>query len=427
VIKLESGNLTEIKQNKFGYYEIPIFIFLFFEFLIKTSDSSMDPMDMMSYLVTYKFGFGSRMLIGSVFSLFTDQITKHLIYITSVTLFLILILLISLLLGGILRKSQPELRQTTTVFILLFLASPYSVTYLLGVNAPQLDIYWLILTLLSLVFLKRPVLCWLIPLMCAVAILTEEAYLFNYMPALAIPMLYEVYKSKYSKKSISIFCSSCLVLIISFWATRFFTANIPFDNAVDYTNYLSKKADFYPNELWVYGLFFSDFQENIKFIKNVTWPIISTFALPLGIFFVSVSMPLIIIFVSTWKKCIRYAGNKFLKFIFILCLAAPLAFIPAAVIGNDWDRWWAAMINTQFILIFYLIYSKEKVLIDFIKRIGDFFGKHLLLLLLILLLSVSLSNTKAVSNTFYFAHNVEAANTSIVNFLKERGLQNFLN
>jgi len=378
-------------------YEIIIFIILVFKYMAITSEWFIGLWGKTCCLPTYEFGLIPRAFFGSVVAFFTDHITTHLIYVVHIVAYLVLITLISLLLGGAIRRSHPSIRPAIIVFSMLFLASPYSVTYLSAGYTGRLDIFWIIITLMALVFLKNRVLMWLIPLLCIIAILIHEGFMTTYMPALAIPLLYEAYKKKYSKKNIAVFSLSCLFMVITFSVVQFFSAKLPFNNAVDYAEYLSRNTDFNAAASQLYVEYFAPFKEYLLYF---IFPTLKIFAVPLGITLLVISAPLLIIFWYIWKNSFKGADNKFLKFIFLLCAGAPLIFIPAALFGTDWDRWWAAVINNQFILIFYFIYSNERTVINFVKKTGEFFNKHFLLFVLIIVFTNSLTFTELVANMY---------------------------
>jgi len=417
VVKTKINPLIKTKRSLFGYYELVIFFFLLVEFLFLTYGKVENTNTRTAYLLTYEFGFNSQSFIGSFISLFTDFITSRLIYIISVISFLVLIFFISFLLGSLIRNAQTESKQSIIIFAILFLASPLSVTYLLGMNTERLDIYWIFISLLALVFLKRPILCWTIPLLCAVAVSIHQGYMDSYMPALAIPMLYEVYKSNYSKKSIAIFSLSCLSMIVLFIYFQFLPMKLPFNNAVDFAEYLSKKADFSASAPMLHVGFFAAFRES--FYEYVL-PFTESYALPLGIVLLTFSSPLIVIFLYVWKQSFKNADKKFLKFIFFLCAAAPLAFIPAALFANDWDRYWASAVNNQFIFVFYFIYSKETIVVNFVRKVGDFFEKHFLLLILIIVFTNSLTFSQTATDMFSFIKDREATANLIKDYFNKR-------
>jgi len=409
--------LVKTKSQRFGYYELLIFAFLLFEFIFLAYGKLVDPIAKTISLITYKFGFLSKALIGSIFSLFTDRITSHEIYVTAIISYLILSALISLMLGMIIRNSRQEMISAVIIFVMLFLSSPLSITYLLGMYIGRFDTYWIIITLIALIFLKNPVLRYLVPLFCITAILVNQGFMFTYMPALAIPLFYEIYRNKYSKKSIAIFSLSCLSMIILFIFFQFSTTNIPFKNAVDFAAYLSNFSDFQVSTVMLHITYFAPFKESYyEYVR----PLIASYALPLGIELLTFSLPLLIIFWVVWKKCFCKTENKFLKFVFILCAFSPLIFIPVAFSLNDWDRYWSAIINTQFILIFYFIFSDESAVIDSVKKIGDFFSRHYLLLILIIVFACSLKFSKTVTDMFSFVKDKNAISEILEKYTNDR-------
>ncbi len=419
--KQKTNRLVEMKYQRAGYYEFIIFAFLLAQFVILTYDILGDSNTRTAYLLTYEFGFNPQSMIGSIISLFTDKITSRLIYAIASVSFLILAIQISLVLGVIIRQSRESVRSSTIIFVVLFLASPLSVTYLLGMHTERLDVYWIFITLLALVLLKKPVLRWTVPALCAVAVSLHQGYMSTYMPALAILMLYEVYKNKYSLKSIAVFGISCLSMIALFMFFQFVPSSFPFDNAVDFAKYLSGKTDFSASVPMLHVGFFAPFKE---WYFEYVLPFTASYALPLGAAFLAFSLPLIIIFLSVWKLSIKNAENKFLIFIFILCAAAPLAFVPAGIIANDWDRYWAAAINNQFIFIFYFIYSKEEAVVKVVKIIGNFFERHLLLLILIVIFTNSLTFSQAATDIFSFIKDRKVTEKMITEYFNNRAYSN---
>lgn len=400
-----SNQLRLIKIPLIERYEIVIFLFLFFEFLLLISERNLDLWVLTPYLITYKFGLLPRAFVGSVLSLFVEEITKKTIYAVAIICFILLISQISILLAKIIRRCEQDNKLSVMIFTILFLASPLSVTYLLGGYIARFDMFWIIITLISLVILKNRILRWAVPLLCAVAIMIHQGFMVTYMPAVVIPMFYEIYKNKYSKKSMVIFGLSCFSMIFVFIFLLFAQKNIPFDNTADFVNSLPKNAGFTPEYHMVYSEYYCLFP---NWTVHVVLPILSSIALPVALTLLVFSIPLIIIFYIIWKQALRTEENKFLKLVFFLCTAAPLLFIPASMFATDLDRWWAAVINNQFIIIFYFIISKEISVIASVNKVGNFLKEHLLLLSFIVIFTNSLTFSKATSLVLSLAfQNVE--------------------
>ncbi len=380
-------NYSKAKDNKFlGLWcGILIFLFFFTRLFISFFDrETFSTWITTPYVINYHSGFIARAFIGSVIAIFTDYLTLKQFKIIAFTATLLLIALISFLIGKVITKTHQELKNAVLIFVFFFISAPVSMTYMLEAHFGRFDVYLLLFTLIALVCLRNPVSKWIVPVLCFAAIATHPGYMVTYMPALAIPMLYEVYRSKYSKNSIVIFSSSCFVLIGFFIYFQLFSrGQLDFTAAEEMGRYLSQHTDMKIGMPMLYLEYFAPFPDWVT-----KWVIPESLSMNLpqvGIALLTVSLPLIVIFWVIWKNSIRNAENKFLKFIFLLCSATPLMFIVSAFFGHDWDRQWAPLINCQFIFLFYFIYSKEVSIMDSLKYLTDYFERHSLILFCILL------------------------------------------
>lgn len=412
--KTKTLTIVENDNRRFGYFEIAIFAFMLLEFVILVYYGGLaDNNTATAYLLNYEFGFNPQSLVGSVFYLFTDLITGRMIFVVAVISFLFMAAQISLLLGRLVRRSPAEERPSTVTVMLLFLASPLSVTYLLGMHMQRLDVYWIILTLLSLAFIKRPALRWSIPLLCAAAICVHQGFMSTYMPALAIPLLYEVIKSPRRIGNYLLFGASCLIMIALFAYFQWTPPGFPFEKATDLAAYLTQKADFSASAPMLHVGFFAPIDE---WLTQYTLPFTASYALPLGLFYLITSLPLLAVFLSVWRGAFRGTPGRLLRWIFPLCAAAPLIFIPAAVLANDWDRYFAAVVNGQFILIFYFLYAREPAVIAAVRKVGDFFDRHPLALPALLIVMNSLTFSTAATDIFSFIADRDAASKLIEDY-----------
>jgi len=411
--KPSTSRLVEQTRGRFGVYEGAIFAFLLLEFFFLVGNNVSDTNTRTAYLLSYEFGFGPQAFAGSILYLFTDIVTSRMIFIVSVISFLLMAAQISLLLGYLIRKSGHTARQSTAAIALLFLASPLSVTYLLGMHMQRLDVYWIILTLLALSILRKPVLRWTVPLLCAAALCIHQGFMSTYMPALAIPMLYEVYQNPRRFRNYLLFGINCLVMILLFAYFQFAPSHFPFGSAAELAAHLSQRADFAASAPMLHVGFFAPAKE---WLFEYTLPFTASYALPLGMFYLVSSVPLIAVFVYIWYRALRRSTSKFLRLIFVMCAAAPLVFIPAALAANDWDRYWAAAVNGQFILIFYFIYAREKTVTSAAEKVGGFFEEHPLILPAVLIVMNALTFSAAATDIFSFIKDKEATAELIENY-----------
>lgn len=419
MVPKKASSLLNMNKKVFGTYDLIIFCFFIFEFFVLSSEKWLVSETFVTthYLMTYETGFISRALVGSVVALFTNRLTLHLIFIISTVTYFVLSFGISMLLGRMIRNSESTEKNTAIFFTVLFLSSPLSITYLLGFHFARIDIYWIILTVAALCCLKFSKLIWAVPLLSALAVCVHPGYLVTYMPALFIPIFYEVYRNRGSKKHLTIFLLSCSATIGLFIYFQLFQHNPPFVNAAEFADHLTNNAGFQADPFMVYLEYYAPFRE---WLTLFVLPLTASYALPLGTVLFVFSFPLIWIFIYIWKSCIIKTKDRFLKFVFILCAAAPLAFVAAAFFGNDWDRWWAAAINTQFILVFYFIFSKEAHTAEPLSKISSFLSEHILLFLLIIIFTNALTFSHASSLIFHYIFNPEINERVFQSYFRER-------
>jgi hypothetical protein len=383
-IQLRSCKSQMLSEAQCG---IVIFLFLICRFFLYTQHGNYSSWITTYYLLSYDLGYIPRAFIGSAVSLFTGYLSVKGFVIIATVITMAMIATVSILLGKAISKSGPDLKAAVLLFTILFLTAPLCLVNMLERHFGRLDTFLLVFTLIGLICLKQKGCKWALPVICFAAVATHPGFIVTYMPALVIPLLYEVYSSKYSKKSVILFSACSLILVSFFIYFQFLSPQVNFTSAEDLAEYLSKRTDTKISTPMLYLEYFAPHISSVSnpsSIADFLWPMNRSIALPAILVFITITLPLIMIFGAVWKYSIRKADSIFLKLVFILCAAAPLAFIPAAMFGQDWERWWGAAISCQFILVFYFVFSKETVLTNSIRKVYDFFSVHSLMLLCVL-------------------------------------------
>jgi len=295
--------------------------------------------------------------------------------------------LVAWLLGKVIRRAD-DMQTMGMGLVVLYLASPASISFLFHPkNYGRFDAFLIIFTLLSLVIVNKAVLKWLLPLLCLVSMATHEVYLFTYMPIVAISLLHELSRSHFLKKNILLCTVFCVMIVSSFLYFQFFTPHLGFNNAKEMVSYLSLKTDIPINTDMIKSEYFSTISEH--------WNLYGMFSaehwllrLGKGIGCLILLSPLLGIFIFIWKEAIKITADKYSRSILILCLVAPFATLPAFVLALDWGRWFAAIIITQFCLVFYFMYAKNPEILTQLQRVEIYFKRHgyLYLFLIIYLL-----------------------------------------
>lgn len=338
-------------------YELPVFCVMLALAVPQTADFSKQAYSTLLAL-DYRIGFAPRIFMGSVLSLFTDFRGRREINVFYSVMFLLAFLLVAWLAGRLIRSAEPATKNTMIALVALFLALPYTAAFLYPQAYPP-DRFLIFFTLLGLVVLDKPYVRWSLPLLLSAALATHHMFVFAYMPVFAVLLLYILVREGVRVKNL-LFClanfAAAALLSVYFYLFSglkgisleqlydFAQArtDLPIDRSADsiFKGYFFLK----PSLVFEYNTELGPGVQNI--LDNELTAAI--FLLPLIAFFV-------FLWVSALKKCV----NRREKFIFLLCLLAPLARLPLFFVNTEVYRGRMAALLVQFFLLFYFLHDKN--------------------------------------------------------------------
>lgn len=338
-------------------YELFLFLVLAYELCRFAPDvGGMNAWVTTPYTLSYRFGFGSRFLIGSVIDLFTDRLSATLLWCVIFAVCLVLIGLTSLVLGRVIRKSEDALRPFAITAAALFLASPASVSYLYsGAMFGRLETYHLLLVTVALCVLRRKTLKWIIPVLCVLCVAIHQFFVFTFAPLLFVTLLYEMAHAKFSKESVLLFALSALALTASFLAFQFFSGNLTVSSADEMMAEIAGYSNVPVLRTMLQLEYFSPLAQATTATSIPAHPRLLLYSAGTLLLL----SPLIVLLYSFWFQCRKAAADKGKKAIYTLMLFFPLLFIPAFYLTVDWGRYLAPIFISNFALIFYLVYHRE--------------------------------------------------------------------
>ena len=358
-------------------YELPVLAVLLTIYAFQQDFYTGDIYNIM-HIYDYRIGFAPRLFIGSIMSLFTDYKSSafmnrffNIFCVASIFLF-------SSVAGQVIRKSDDKVRNMTIILVMLFLAVPYS-RIVFFPRLVSLDRFLVVLTLLALVVINKKGLKWLVPLLIIMSLATYPGYAFTYMPAIAILIVYEVYRNKKSKQSIAL----CVVgfAVMALGSAYFFLypgLNI-FDSVEELVAYSLDKTDIrdfvgeFNLKLVLNGFLF---QKPSEFFWNSTVPLEGWHMLKYELRGVLFLIPLLIVFFSIWENAIKNSLNKFGKLIYIICMLAPLMRLPMFILSTNFLRGRISVVIGQFFLIFYFLYIGDPIISESSRKVGDYLKKN---------------------------------------------------
>jgi hypothetical protein len=381
---------NNLRRDYNGKQNIEIFILavLMFQFIVLCPGiEHLNPFAVTPYFLSYQdFGFNSRLFVGSIFKLFSEYISSSTIYYSIIVIIIFMNALVALTLGAAFRRSSIETSGSFQVFMILFLSSPFSLSFLFhGENFGRFDTYLIIITVIMMLIVRRKYLRWLIPILCFAAVAIYQGYVMLYMPVIAIILVYECYKNRFKLSSLFLCGSSFSIIIALSIYFQYSTPGFDFKNAQAVVDYLAHRTDFKLSEIMIFTEYFINVVDSFPYQIQI----VKSFAVPYTVIVIAMTSPLIAVFGSLWSVAFKTAQDRFLKFIIFLCMAAPLMSLPI-FIGNDWDRWISAVFITQFSLAFYFMYSGFECITISAAKISGYFTMHRALFLFICLFLAAL-------------------------------------
>lgn len=358
-----------VEKNKYAF---GMFVFFVVMMALKMPPyNGMSSFSTTIYTATYDIGFSSRFLVGSVIFLFTDFLTLKALYAIIIVSTLIMVALLSFMLGYIPGRLDGAAGSGARAVMLFYAAMPVSVIVLFkDMNFGRYDIYLIIVSMLILVCLSRRQAAWLVPMLCGICMLIHHVWMFSFMPAAAILLIYTAGRGKKKGRGIAVCALSFAVIIGLFIYFQFFKFDPGFATAEEMTAAMSKRVDYGLNSDIFYGEYFSSVQELwASYIK----PILIEDSIPDALYLMPVFLPFLAVLYYVWFNAFLLCGEKFMRFVILLCMLSPASTLVQCVMINDYGRWFAAMLITQLSLMFFLAYKDEQAVVGALEKLAGFF------------------------------------------------------
>lgn len=322
------------------------------------------------YVLDYSLGFGSRMFMGTLLSLFYKDFLPEDTAIRFVMFFLILfVFLCSYMMAAAVDKVDKESKRGMAFLIAVILASPASVQAV-AENYGRLEMYGFIGVLIEILwvitFSKRRVIKYIgLSIINVIMMLIYQGNIFLVFPVVFALCLFESFDVKWNIRELVASAVSVLLMCAGFLVTQFYNPAFEIHDERVMKELVKSKTDmscatgplvneYYKplKDVWEslnLHFFIHDGADHTRFL-----PWIST------AFTVLLLMPLVVILIVFWKHQWRNYKEKGLGFwknpISWICMSFT-AIIPDMLLNIDWGRWFLAILFVQFTLVFYMIYK----------------------------------------------------------------------
>lgn len=362
-------------------YESFIFIFFIFHGLRLTDGKFLIPAwPYTFYLLSYDLGHGSRLLIGTIFNLIFHNFLPYKTVTTIVTIFtLIICLLVSVLLGRLLKLADKKAESTGICFlVLLYLALPTKISaYFSDTLLGYFEIYIFPIVIAIICLLTTRKQNWgfwiLVSVLCFICLAIHQGFLFILFPLVLALMIYNLRENNQGRKTMLGTILVCAVVAISFIYFQFFS-KLNFKTVEELIAVVFHRTDVTYNINFLKQPYNCEYYDSlyqkligtmIYALKNIFDPSHLAFAV---IFFTPVFIVIKKIWDGIYANCQSEAEKKTYK----LMQACGLLFIPLFALACDWGRWTFWLINYQFAMIFVLYWWNSKPLIIAMQELSEF-------------------------------------------------------
>lgn len=342
------------------------------------------------YALNYDFGFISRGFMGSIIRLVIPNLTIKHIYIIILGNTLLLCGLTIFFMHKIIVKAYDDSKSGIIYLLGLFLVNPGSIAFLFyWGNYGRFDMYLIATLMISALLIIYDKCVWITPLLCVGAVMTHQAFVFQYFPAVLILLFYSsfVLKRKYGK---SIFIFTIITTCAMFLYMQFFSEiKYDYEDTMAVLNATTDlPADYFEEDMMVKIEYYSSVFETFTvfvaetFVRNVVK------SLTMLVFLI----PMIKVLVGIWRSFTKYHKN-------ILCKLMPwfvlIAEIPMFLLTCDYGRDYAAMILCNFILIFAMYAMGDEGMKHGVKELAIKMQDNPVYYVFVLVLCASLSKFTA--------------------------------
>lgn len=326
------------------------------------------------FLCDFSAGFVSRVIVGAVTSLFLDAVSIEQMTAIASTAVLISLVLLAVIIGAALRKGLKERAFVPVLFALVMTFEPVIVqsNYMfLG----TLDVYSLIVFLLTLITYGTPLFYVAAPLLSLLGMTVHYHYMFSFFPAVIALFVYDTFLAEKKSRRVGSAAGLCvtaasggsLFLYFVFFAKDHLqcTADEFYDLMVsrfDVTPYVRKSLekvmdgnavfrDYFDYYIFGYnkGAFYYD--SGADFIDFLRRDRIARAPGSLYAKYFALALPVLLAFAALWMVCAAgRKGSRKLPYIAFACIL--LALFPELFISSDVPRWFSATLTCQFALLF---------------------------------------------------------------------------
>ena len=398
-----------LSKKKYMLFITLITVVLFVSF----HDAEVNKINATMYAFSYKYGFISRGLLGTLYDILDTVLPFDLMHYGCVYIFtfLVTVLFYVVLLIGIYKSLQMCNKETIgalqviVLFFVLFAVPMFCTEY----NFGRLDVYCVIISFIGVYLLVTEKAEWLVVPLAALGVMFHQGYVFMFANILLVLLVYKIFQSENKIKYTILFVITFLTISVLFLYFELFShveGEQIYTDIVNTATNLCKNGLFHEDvidkEIW--GVDLTD--------REVSWYKYELIQFP---FFILLMFPYISSLCKILFRMIRGCKTKQDKLKYIVIAIGSGTIIPNLLLKVDFGRWMFSIICyycVVFVALFMMddTYFEDKFM-GVITEIKHKYGMISYLLLVYPLLMQPLGDVKinritamigdAINNAFF--------------------------
>lgn len=389
------GTLLILRANVYsggGLYELVIFVYMSVLLLLQNPYKINDWMPAW-YVLSYKDGMGSRLLVGTLVNIFCGNYVTHKEALT----FILAAMLI--LAGSIIRKSGTD-RNAVIFFVAVYLAAPGNIAYF-GKNVGRLEMFSLIFFLIGIILFEKSkndhIKYFFLFLFSEFALAVHQGTIFYYYPMIVTVLMYELC-TRFSFRKMVLTIVNFIGVFVTFVYFQLYSG-LRFGTLEEAMGAIGSRTDMEIDQHTVRLEYFASLKENFEygqayFLKHYNYERMVLLA-------VILLVPLLIFLTGILKLYLKEQRGCTEKH--ILCrdpvffiLLSYLLYIPIYGIMCDWGRWTGALMGTSFFNIGYLYGKGDGAMRKVFVKLEWWVGKNKFICIIVLLYLAGLDKFYAI-------------------------------
>lgn len=356
---------------------------------IRFFDSEVNQINGTMLAFSYKYGFISRGLIGTIYGLLNKILPFDMMNYTwtyrytfgiTIVYYVVLLVFLAFCLKRC-KKTTADMMRYLIVFFLMFAVPMFCSEF----NFGRLDVYCVMLSFIGALLLIEERFEWLLVPVSALGVMVHQGNVFMFLNIILVLLLYKALsrEGKDRKKYLTIFGFCFLTASVLFLWFELFShvngGNI-YDEIVAKAQLLCKNADYHADVIdhEILGIDLSD--------REIMWRKFNLIQFPI---FIVLMSPYIFMTFLFFRNMFRQAKSRTDKWKYLIVAAGAGTIVPDLLLKADYGRWMFAIICYYCVVILALLAMQDKVaeeqLANLFERMKKLPGAWLLLIYPLLL------------------------------------------